>query len=161
MGHPRSTDSLPSSVKLAAALLVVYGAAVVLNATVIQEAGGWAAPRDFPRALIRLLGTGLIAWGLVQRARWAWWVGVILAAFWLVAGAAAVLVVERGDVYWLQPSGFQVFLMVSLLCLGLALGLLLSPSARRVFRRPASSPAPQPTGPGGPKLGGGETSGSL
>jgi hypothetical protein len=138
MGHPRGTDSLPSSVKLAAALLVVYGAAVVLNATVIQEAGGWAAPRDFPRALIRLLGTGLIAWGLVQRARWAWWLGVILAAFWLVAGAAAVLVVERGDVYWLQPSGFQVFLMVSLLCLGLALALLLSPSARRVFRRPAA-----------------------
>jgi hypothetical protein len=138
MGHPRGTDSLPSSVKLAAVLLVVYGAAVVLNATVIQEAGGWAAPRDFPRALIRLLGTGLIAWGLVQRARWAWWLGVILAAFWLVAGAAAVLVVERGDVYWLQPSGFQVFLMVSLLCLGLALALLLSPSARRVFRRPAA-----------------------
>jgi peptidoglycan/LPS O-acetylase OafA/YrhL len=136
MGHPRGTDSLPSSVKLAAVLLVVYGAAVVLNATVIQEAGGWAAPRDFPRALIRLLGTGLIAWGLVQRARWAWWLGVILAALWLVAGAAAVLVVERGDVYWLQPSGFQVFLMVSLLCLGLALALLLSPSARRVFRRP-------------------------
>ena len=138
MEQPRGTDSLPSSVKLAAALLVVYGAAVVLNATVIQEAGGWAAPRDFPRALIRLLGTGLIAWGLVQRARWAWWLGVVLAAFWLVAGAAAVLVVERGDVYWLQPSGFQVFLMVSLLCLGLVLALLLSPSARRVFRRPAA-----------------------
>jgi peptidoglycan/LPS O-acetylase OafA/YrhL len=130
------TDSLPSSVKLAAALLVLYGAAVVLNATVIQNSGGWAAPHDFPRAVIRLLGTGFIAWGLVHRARWAWWLGVILAAFWLAAGAAAVLVLERGDVYWLQPSGFQVFLMVSLLCLGLALALLLSPSARRVFRRP-------------------------
>jgi hypothetical protein len=110
----------------------------VLNATVIQSAAGWAAPRDFPRAVVRLFGTGLIAWGLVHRARWAWWLGVILAAFWLAAGAAAVLVVERGDVYWLQPSGFQVFLMVSLLCLGLALALLLSPSARRVFRRPAA-----------------------
>ena len=138
MGHPPGTDALPSSVKLAAALLVVYGAAVVLNATVIQSAGGWAAPHDFPRAVIRLLGTGLIAWGLVHRARWAWWLGVILAAFWLAAGAAAVLVVERGDVYWLQPSGFQVFLIVSLLCLGLVLALLLSPSARRVFRRPAA-----------------------
>jgi peptidoglycan/LPS O-acetylase OafA/YrhL len=161
MEHPRGTESLPGSVKLAAALLVLYGVAVVLNATVIQNEGGWAAPRDVPRAIIRLAGTGMIAWGLVHRARWAWWLGVILAAAWLVAGAVAVLVVDRGDVYWLQPSGFQVFLMVSLLCLGLALGLLLSPSARRVFRRPASSPAPQPTGPGGPKLGGGETSGSL
>ena len=38
MGYPNGTESLPSSVKLAAALLVVYGAAVVINATVIQSA---------------------------------------------------------------------------------------------------------------------------
>jgi hypothetical protein len=138
MAHPQSPDSLPVTVKLAAALLVVYGAAVVLNASVMQSAGGWAAPHGLPRAIIRLLGTGLIAWGLVHRARWAWWLGVILAAFWLAAGASAVLVLERGDVYWLQPSGFQVFLMVALVCLGLVLALLLSPSARRVFRRPAA-----------------------
>jgi hypothetical protein len=79
----------------------------------------------------------LIAWGLLHRARWAWWLGLALATFWLAAGALAVLVLERGDVYWLPPSGFQIFLVVSLLSLGLAVALLLSPSARTMFRRPA------------------------
>ena len=137
MGHPNTADALPKSVKLAAALFIVYGVAVVLNATAMQSAAGWVAARDFPGAVIRLLGTGLIAWGLLHRARWAWWLGLALAAFWLAAGALAVLVLERGDVYWLPPSGFQIFLVVSLLSLGLALALLLSPSARTMFRRPA------------------------
>jgi hypothetical protein len=137
MGHPNTPDALPNSVKLAAALFVGYGVAVVLNATAMQGAAGWVGAGDFPRAVIRLLGTGLIAWGLLHRARWAWWLGLGLAAFWLVAGALAVLVLERGDVYWLPPSGFQIFLVVSLLCLGLAVALLLSPSVRSLFHRPA------------------------
>jgi uncharacterized membrane protein (DUF2068 family) len=111
---------------------------VVLNATVMQSADTWVAARVLPRALLRLLGTGLVAWGLLHRARWAWWLGLVLAAFWLAAGALAVLVLEHGDVYWLPPSGFQVLLVVSLLCLGLALALLLSPSARTAFHRPSA-----------------------
>ena len=138
MVRPSSSDALPNSVKLAAALFVVYGVAVVLNATAIQGATGWVGAADFPRAVVRLLGTGLIAWGLLQRARWAWWLGLVLAAVWLVAGALTVFVFERGDVHWLRPSGLQTFLIVSLLCLGLAVALLLSPSARAVFRRPAA-----------------------
>jgi peptidoglycan/LPS O-acetylase OafA/YrhL len=133
----KNPETLPASVKLAAVLFVVYGVAVVLNATVMQAAGGWGASRDFPRAILRLIGTGLIAWGLLRRARWAWWLGLVLAVFWLAAGALAVLVLERGDVYWLPPSGFQIFLVVSLVCLGAAVALLISPSARAVFRRPA------------------------
>ena len=136
MVSPSSNLALPNSVKLAAALFVVYGVAVVLNATAVQGAAGWVAAADFPRALVRLLGTGLIAWGLLQRARWAWWLGLVLAAVWLVAGALTVLVLERGDVHWLRPSGVQTFLVVSLLCLGVAVALLLSPSARAAFRRP-------------------------
>jgi hypothetical protein len=81
-----------------------------------------------------------VAWGLLRRERWAWWLGVILAGFWLAMGVLAVGVLERGDFYWLPPSGFQLFLAVSLLSLFLALALLLSPSARRVFRPPAGSP---------------------
>jgi hypothetical protein len=138
MGDSRTPAALPLSVKLAAALFVLYGLAVVLNATAMQGAAGWAAPRDFPRAVVRLVGTGLIAWGLVQRARWAWWLGLVLALFWLAAGALAVLVLDRGDVYWLPPSGFQTFLVVSLISLGAAVAFLLSPSARAAFRRPAA-----------------------
>lgn len=138
MSQPKTADALPGSVKLAAALFLAYGAAVVLNATVIQSADTWVADRGLPRALLRLLLTGLIAWGLFHRARWAWWLGLVLAAFWIAAGALAVLVLEHGDVYWLPPGRIQVLLVVSLLCLGLAFALLLSPSARTVFRRPSA-----------------------
>ena len=137
MVRPNSGEALPSSVKLAAALFVAYGVAVVLNAIAIQGMAGWGEAGDFPRALIRLFGTGLIASGLLRRARWAWWLGLILAAVWLVAGALAVLVLERGDAHWLPPSGLQIFLVISLLCLGLAVALLVSPSVRAVFRRTA------------------------
>jgi hypothetical protein len=137
MVRPSTSEVLPSSVKLAAALFVVYGVAVVLNATAFQGGAGWVGAGDFPRAVIRLFGTALIAWGLLQRARWAWWLGVVLAAVWLAAGAVAVLVLERGDVHWLPPSGLQIFLVVSLLCLGLAVAMLVSPSARAAFRRTA------------------------
>jgi peptidoglycan/LPS O-acetylase OafA/YrhL len=133
----RKSETLPANVKLAAALFVLYGLAVVLNVTVMQTAAGWGAPRDFPRAILQLIGAGLIAWGLVRRARWAWWLGIVLAVFWLVAAALVVLVLDRGDVYWLPPSGSQTFLVASLVCLGGAVALLISPSARAVFRRPA------------------------
>jgi hypothetical protein len=136
MVRPNTREALPNSVRLAAALFVAYGVAVVLNATAVQGAAGWVGAGDFPRALIRLFGTGLIGWGLLHRARWAWWLGLILAAVWLVAGALAVLVLEHGDVHWLPPGGLQIFLVISLLCLGMAVALLLSPSARAVFRRP-------------------------
>ena len=137
-------DALPNSVKVGAALLVLYGVAVVLNATVMQGAGGWVADRDLAWAVIRLLVAGVLAWGLLRRARWAWWAGVVLSAFWLAAGTAALLVLERGDVYWLQPSGFQALLVVALLALCGALALLLSLSARTAFRRPgALSGTPQ------------------
>jgi hypothetical protein len=47
----------------------------------------------------------------------------------------AVLVFEQGDIYWPAPSGFQLFLVGSLVCLGGALGFLLLPSARAALRR--------------------------
>ena len=108
MVRPNISEPLPSSVKLAAGLFVAYGVAVVLNATAIQGASGWVGAGDFPRALIRLFGTGVIGWGLLRRARWAWWIGLVFAAFWLVADALTVLVIERGDVYWLRPGGYQM-----------------------------------------------------
>ena len=138
MVRTNDNEPLPGSVKLAAGLFVAYGVGVLLNATAIQGAAGWAEAGGFPWALIRLLGTMSISWGLVLRARWAWWLGLVLAAVWLVAGALAVFVLENGDVHWLPPSGFQILLVTSLLCLGLVVALLLSPSARAVFRRPAA-----------------------
>jgi hypothetical protein len=110
---------------------------VLFNATVMQRQAGWAVGPGLPRAFIRLVGAGLIAWGLWHRERWGWWLGVVLGLFWLGTSVLAVAVLERGDIYWLRPSGFQTPLAASLLCVGVALALLLSASARRAFRRPA------------------------
>ena len=133
-----STRSLSKTVKLAAALFVLYGLAVVLNALTVQRSAGWANPLEVLRALLRLAGAAIIGWGLLHRARWAWWLGLVLALFWLITGALSVLVFEHGDVYWLSPSGYQVMLVASLACLGGAVAALLSPSARDVFRRPGA-----------------------
>ena len=93
----------------------------------------WFAGRreDMERRLAAAL---VIAWGLLRAAPWAWWVGLALATLWLVAGLAPVLVTERGDVQWLQPSGDQIFLAAGLVGLAVALILLLTPSARRFLR---------------------------
>ena len=109
MVRPNISEPLPGSVKLAAGLFVAYGVAVVLNATAIQGASGWVGAGDFPRALIRLFGTGVIGWGLLRRARWAWWIGLVFAAFWLVADALTVLVIERGDVIGCGRAAFRAF----------------------------------------------------
>src|SRR3712207_8157492 len=99
--------------------------AVVVNAGLTQGWTGWVEAGSLARALLRLAGAGLVAWGLMQGAAWAWWVGLALAILWLIAGLVPVLVTEGGDVRWLEPSGDQIFLVISLLSLGLAVGLLL------------------------------------
>ena len=125
---------LPVAVKVTAALFVIYGIAAVVNAIETRTDAGWIGSSSFPRALLRLVGTGIIAWGLVRGARWAWWVGLVASLIWLGMGSVTVLVMHRGDVHWLQPSRDQLFLAVSLVSVGLALGLLVSSTVREAFR---------------------------
>ena len=136
MNAPAILDEVPSTGKLAAAAFLVYGSSVVLNAFAYQVAAGWGWEnlRGLPWALVHLAAAGLIAWGLLRRARWAWWLGLGASLFGLAAGALVVLVVEHGDVYWLPPSRYQAFLVISFLCLGVAVAALVSPSARAAFR---------------------------
>ena len=131
-------EPLPRGVKLAAGLFVGHGVMTFINATAVLAAAGWAAPRGWLRAAFHLLASGLIAWGLLHRARWAWVVGLLLAGVWLLVGLVTILVVEHWDVYWLPPSRFQLVLTAALMCLGSAAALLLTPSARAAFRRPAA-----------------------
>jgi hypothetical protein len=128
---------VPRGIQAAAALFVLYGVSAFLNAVVVLREAGWASPRGWVRAVIELMAAGLVAWGLVRRARWAWGLGVVLGCFWLVTGGITTLVVQRGDLYWLPPSGFQLLLTGSLVCLGVAVALLLSPAGRAAFRKPA------------------------
>lgn len=138
MNAASTSEEVPRTGKLAAAAFLVYGASVVLNAFAYQVATGWGWENaaGLPRALVHLAGAGLIAWGLLRRARWAWWVGLGASLVGLTAGAMVVLVVEHGDVYWLPPSRYQAFLVLSFLSLGVAVAALVSPSARAAFRAP-------------------------
>lgn len=124
------------AIKLAAALFVVYGIAAFLNAAVVLQGAGWASPMAWIRALIQLVGAGAVAWGLLLGTRWSWGLGLVLGIYWLVTGALTMLVLERGDLHWLPPSGFQVLMAAALVGLGVALALLLTPAARAALRRP-------------------------
>lgn len=127
--------ALPSGVKAAAALFAVYGICAFLNSAVVMPSAGWPAPSEWVRAFVRLAGAGVIAWGLLRRERWAWGLGLVLGLFWIVTDGLATLVVQDGDVVWLRPSGFQLLRTASLIGLGAAIALLLTPAVRAAFRR--------------------------
>ena len=129
----------PPSVRAAALLLLAYGVLVVANAILLQTAGGWRDLPEHPRALLRLAGTGLLAWGLHGGRRWAWWTALGLGGLWTaLAGVAAVLfAVSDARLLLPYPRLAAAFVALSMLLLGAALALLLSPSARAYFRRGA------------------------
>jgi len=131
----RTQSGSPLSLKVAALCFVLFAVAVLLNSAT-QSAAGWMVTREIARAGARVVGAGAVAWGLLRGARWAWVLGLVLGSFWLVTGLLTVIVLERHDLQWPRPSGFQVFLFASLASLGLAVALLLSPSARQAIRRP-------------------------
>jgi len=133
MTSSRTAPPVPASVRLAAGLLVLNGVLMLLNAVVMQGGLDWADARDLPRSLLRLLAAAIIGWGLLRAERWAWWVGVVLAGFWLITGLLTVVVVQKNDLHWLSPSGFQLLLVASFFCLALAALLLLAPRARATF----------------------------
>lgn len=124
----------PDTTQAAAGLILLYGVVALLNALTMQGEAGWGEPWALGRALLRLLISGLIAWGLFRRARWAWWVGLGWSVVGLCLGASAMLVFEMGDLHWLAPSRAQLPLGVMLLSLGGAIALLISPSGRAAFR---------------------------
>jgi hypothetical protein len=124
---------MPPTVSAAAAMFVAYAAAVLLNAIAANGELGWSDAGDSGWTVLRIAGALLIAWGLFKGARWAWWVGLVLAAVCLVGAALAVVVLERGDLHWLQPSGSQLFMTAGMLSLGIAVALLLTRSARSFF----------------------------
>lgn len=128
------TPRVPVTIQAAAGLILLYGVVALVNALTMQSRAGWGEPWALSRALLRLSVSGLIAWGLLRRRAWAWWLGLAWCVFGLALGASAMLVFERGDVHWLAPSRAQLPLGVMLLSLGGAIALLITPSARAASR---------------------------
>ena len=132
---PDNPQRRPAGVTAAAVLFLLYGVAVVANSFESRGWTGWVEAENLPRALLRLAGAALVAWGLRQGATWSWWLGLALGVLWLLGGLVPVLVTEGGDLRWLQPSGDQIFLAASVVSLALAIVLLLTPSVRGWIRR--------------------------
>lgn len=125
---------VPSAVRIAALLFAAYGLMLMAQALLLQSAAGWEQANDFPRALLRLAGCGLIAYALMQGLRWGWWAAVLLGGLWTVTGAAAVLMLTAGDGWSRLPAGAPVFLVAFVAILGTAMALLLQPGSRAAFR---------------------------
>ena len=130
---------VPASVRAAALLLLLYGVLVVAGAVLLHTMGGGVDAADFVDALVRLAGMGVLAWGLLRRRRWAWWISVLLGGLWIVLAVFAVVVFATTDARDLLPlpTLSVSFMAGSILLLAGALSCLLSPSARAFFRRPA------------------------
>ena len=130
---------LPRTVKIAAWTLAGHGAAILVYGVLLQRFLTSGRP-DLSGAVERFLTMGVIAWGLLNRAPWAWWAGVLtagllLAASLLALGAAAAL--GEGARVMLAP-GDAPFLILSSLALAIVVALLLAPSCRTAFRDPAA-----------------------
>jgi hypothetical protein len=121
---------LPRTVVAAAAILALYGvvvfvAAILSPETRDAEAGGLV------RSGIRCAGLLVTAWGLTRRETWAWWIAVVLAGFWTITGAAALLAYHRVSALTPQLQSVAGVAIAFLVLLAAAVVLLLTPSARR------------------------------
>ena len=127
----------PPTVRAAALLLFLYGVLVVVGAAVMHTLGGGVDAADWADALVRLAGMAVLARGLRRLRRWAWWISVLLGAFWIIVAGFAAVVFATTDALSLLPlPTLSVTLMAgSILLLGGALACLLSGSARTAFRR--------------------------
>jgi hypothetical protein len=135
------SPALPRTVWAAAAALSGYGVALLLVAVLQQNALGWedVDAQQFQGPLSRFVVMNVIAWGLSQRARWAWWAGLVVPGFFLLATVAAFLVYLTGppDAVRASPPSFilSAFFLTLLI---LPVVLLLSRASREAFRRRAA-----------------------
>jgi hypothetical protein len=130
-------SGVPASLRWAAIALVAYGIVVVASATVLQAMNDWVAIAEYPRALLRGLGVAITAWGLLRRARWAWWLGIVLVSVWLATSVFALLMlfsVGMAEVADQLPPGFYPVMWTTLALLAAAAAMLLSPSSRAAVR---------------------------
>ena len=128
---------VPRAVNCAAYALLLYGAVVLVNATVLQVQNEWAGVSEYPRAVIRAVGMGLLWLGLRRRVVAAWWVAVILAGLWAITPILAGIAIARIGVTAADLGGLVIVSLLGILLLLTAVVLLCLPSSRAAFRRRA------------------------
>ena len=130
----QATSELPRSVRLAALLVVAYGLTVLISASMQQSISNWEYWRDYPRAVVRCGGAVLVAYGLLRRARWAWWTAVIAGGVLVAFGALGVVGFMVSTQAVAIPISLLVGMAIGLLFLTAAVLALLRAESREVFR---------------------------
>ena len=126
---------MPRTVKLAAALLVAYGLAVSAQVVLVGLAVGQVDVSSIVKEAARLLGALGLAWGLLRRSRWAWWLSVAATStlgFLAAVAFAALFGLGGGRGASLTSVGGLLALVV-VVCLCGAFVLLVLPGSRRAF----------------------------
>lgn len=139
MGANTDKNAAPEAVRWAAVALATYAVVVLAYATISQMQSGWEAAASYPRALIRAGGMALVAWGVLQRARWAWWLAVALSGFWVVGsvvGLGAMFHIGGSEAAEVLPGGFLMVMSVTAALLVAAIILLCLPKSRAAFKAP-------------------------
>ena len=133
---PVAGSPVPHVVRRGAHYFLAYGVAVVISAAIQQSMGGWEQWQDFPRALLRLLGCAAIAWGLIRRSLWAWWLAVLVGSSWLILGALGVAGFTFGLLYADEriPVVSVASSVVIFTLLAISIANLLRRESRETFR---------------------------
>jgi hypothetical protein len=129
MSSTPSTGVLPMPVKVAAALLLVYAAIALLGPILLYQAGG----RLWLRVLVRVIGAVVMAWGLYQRARWAWWVAVVFSGLGALTGILGLAVTGRMGPLLMIPRA-TVLAPIAVAALAGTLVLLVLRESRAAFQ---------------------------
>ena len=123
----------PRPVKIAAALIILYGVLVVLNAVILALGSkNW---EGLFGAVIRFGGTVMVAGGITGLQRWAWWTAVIAGWLFCITSLLAALgLLLFGTTGFIQASGLVTLLSFGMaFVLGAALILLSSQETRLAF----------------------------
>lgn len=137
---PPATPIIPNTLKWAAWLAFAYAAVVIANATALQFLTDWVEARDYPRGLIRAGGFALIGYGLLRRARWAWWISIGLSSLLLlvgVVGMVAFFAVRTPEADTMLPPMFVPVAIVTIALLAAMVVLLAHPRSRAASRSAA------------------------
>lgn len=130
----QTVSEIPRPVRLAAMLVVAYGLTVLIGASVQQSISGWEYWRDFPRAVVRCGGAVLVAYGLLRRARWAWWTAVVGGGVLVFFGALGIVTFMASTLDVAIPISFLVGIAVGCVLLTVAVIALLRTESRESFR---------------------------
>jgi hypothetical protein len=130
-----SGHGVPWSVKCALGLLILYAIGAPLALLVFKNAAGFEGPPSPFGILARVLVIGAISLGLLRRAKWAWWISVVLGGIGVVIASFILIAFVTMDPRMkpANPLIFRPIVIMPTLCLVVAAALLVNPSSRLAF----------------------------